>query len=74
VPDLPLSDIAQPIRSILSGQPNLTVLMDQVTDIDLKARSVTLERNTLSYDYLVLALAVARATSTSGVGRIRAWS
>jgi NADH:ubiquinone reductase (H+-translocating) len=49
-------DIAQPIRAILSNQPNLTVLMDQVVDFNLVAHQVILERNTLSYDYLVLAL------------------
>jgi NADH dehydrogenase len=49
-------DIAQPVRSILSDKPNVTVLLDQVKDFDLAARRVTLEKNTLSYDYLVLAL------------------
>src|SRR5262249_52795199 len=49
-------DIAQPIRSILANRPNVTVLMDQVTDFDLANRKVTLGQNTLSYDYLVLAL------------------
>jgi len=49
-------DIAQPIRSILSNYPNLTVLMDQVMDINLTKREVSLERTTLGYDYLVLAL------------------
>src|SRR6266699_5932088 len=49
-------DIAQPIRSILSNHPNLTVLMDQVMDINLTKREVSLERTTLGYDYLVLAL------------------
>ena len=49
-------DIAQPVRAILSNRPNVTVLMDQVLDFDLKARRVRLERNSLLYDYLVLAL------------------
>lgn len=49
-------EIAQPIRSILSHQPNVTVLLDQVMDFDLAAKQVRLEKNTLSYDYLVLAL------------------
>jgi len=49
-------DIAQPIRAILSDRPNVTILMDQVLDFNLKTRQVTLERNTLAYDYLVLAL------------------
>jgi NADH dehydrogenase len=49
-------DIAQPIRSILSNRPNVTVLMDQVCDFDLARRQVVLETKTLGYDYLVLAL------------------
>jgi len=53
---LAASDIAQPIRSILSGDPNLTVLMDQVVDINLSKKQAVLVRTTLSYDYLVLAL------------------
>src|SRR5215471_3786394 len=48
-------DTAQPIRSILSRHPNLEVLMDEVQEIDLAARRVTGGRNTLTYDYLVLA-------------------
>jgi NADH dehydrogenase len=49
-------DIAQPIRSILSDHPNVTVLLDTVRDFNLAERKVILEGNTLSYDYLVLAL------------------
>ncbi len=49
-------DIAQPIRSILSDKPNITVLMDAVTDINLKERQITSASNVLHYDYLVFAL------------------
>jgi NADH dehydrogenase len=49
-------DIAQPIRSILAARPEVTVLMDQVRDLDLASREVFLEQSTLSFDYLVLAL------------------
>ncbi len=49
-------EIAQPIRSILSGQSNVTVLLDHVTGFDLAAKTVRLGKNTLTYDYLVLAL------------------
>ncbi len=49
-------DIAQPVRSILRDSPNLTVLMDNVTSIDLAVKTVTLENTELNYDYLVLAL------------------
>src|SRR5437762_12834706 len=49
-------EIAQPIRSILSDHPNLTVLMEEVQSIDLVAKRVTLSKAPLDYDYLVLAL------------------
>ena len=49
-------DIAQPIRSILSNRPNVTVLLDQVTDFNLPAKQVILAGGVLHYDYLVLAL------------------
>jgi NADH dehydrogenase len=53
---LSASEIAQPIRSILSDQPNVTVLLDQVSGFDLAAKTVRLEGTTLTYDYLVIAL------------------
>jgi NADH dehydrogenase len=49
-------DIAQPIRSILRDQPNVTVLLEEVKDINLNTRNVTLADKSLTYDYLVLAL------------------
>lgn len=49
-------DIAQPIRSILSAKPNLTVLMAAVQGIDLAAQRVQLDHGTLDFDYLVIAL------------------
>src|SRR5688572_10391740 len=49
-------EIAQPIRSIVSDKPNVTVLLDRAIDFDLAGKRVLLEKNTLSYDYLVLAL------------------
>jgi NADH dehydrogenase len=49
-------DIAQPIRSILSNHPDITVLLDQVVGFDLAQKQVMLEKNTLNYDYLVLAM------------------
>jgi NADH dehydrogenase len=53
---LSAAEIAQPIRSILSHRPNITVLLDAVTDLNLARRQVVLESKTLTYDYLVLAL------------------
>src|ERR1035438_8353235 len=52
----PAPDIAQPIRSILSARPEITVLLQQVVGFDLARREVFLEKGTLRYDYLVLAL------------------
>jgi len=49
-------DIAQPVRAILSDRPEVTVLLDNVTDFDFDQKEVRLEKSTLSYDYLVLAL------------------
>ena len=49
-------EIAQPIRSILSDKPNVTVLLDEVRDFDLAGKRVRLGKAALDYDYLVLAL------------------
>jgi NADH dehydrogenase len=50
------ADIAQPIRSILSGQQNTEVLMDEVVAIDVTARKLTLGSGArVDYDYLALA-------------------
>jgi NADH:ubiquinone reductase (H+-translocating) len=49
-------EIAQPIRSILSSRPEVTVLLERVAGFDLAKREVSLENGTLRYDYLVLAM------------------
>jgi NADH dehydrogenase len=49
-------EIAQPIRSILAHRPDVTVLLDQVVDLNLAERQVFLEKSVLPYDYLVVAL------------------
>src|SRR5260370_2570681 len=49
-------EIAQPIRSILSKKPEITMLLESVSGFDLGRRQVFLDKGTLSYDYLVLAL------------------
>ncbi len=49
-------EIAAPVRSLFSDRPDVTVLMDTVQAIDLAARTVTLEKETLSFDHLVIAL------------------
>src|SRR6478735_7852095 len=52
-------EIAPPTREILSGQKNATVLLGEVSEIDLDARTVTsqvLGRETVSsYDSLIVA-------------------
>lgn len=50
------SDIAWPIRSILSRQNNVSVLMDEVTDIDADGRRVVLKGGSIGYDSLILAM------------------
>jgi len=49
-------EIAQPIRGILSGRPDITVLFNQALGFDLAKQRVILEKGELDYDYLVLAL------------------
>ena len=49
-------EIAQPIRSILSNRPDVTVLLDEAADFDLARRKVILRESTLDYDFLVLAM------------------
>ena len=51
-------EIAHPIRSIFRDQDNVTVLMDEVTGVDLSGKTVFLGDERLSYDYLVLGLGV----------------
>jgi NADH dehydrogenase len=55
------AEIASPIRSLVRKQENTTVLLAEVQSVDLASRTITLERGTLSYDFLVLA---AGATTT----------
>jgi NADH dehydrogenase FAD-containing subunit/uncharacterized membrane protein YphA (DoxX/SURF4 family) len=49
------ADIAVPIRSLLRGQQNCRVLMEQVTGVDTGQRAVLLGEARIPYDYLVLA-------------------
>jgi NADH dehydrogenase len=50
------SDIASPIRSILRGSKNTEVLLAEVRDIDVDARTVRFtDGATCGYDYLVVA-------------------
>ena len=51
------ADIAQPIRSVLRGQPNVEVILAEVDAIDVAAKEVVLDEDAgrLPYDYLILA-------------------
>ena len=50
------ADIAAPIRGIVGKLPNVSVLLDTITDIDRDAREVhTLSGRSIDYDYLVVA-------------------
>lgn len=48
-------DIAQPVRAIFGDRPNLSVIMAEVTEIDLTAKRLRHERGELTFDYLLLA-------------------
>src|SRR5260370_6552000 len=49
-------EIAQPVRSILSHRPEITLLLDRVLGFNLAGRQVVLGKSCLEYDYLVVAL------------------
>lgn len=50
------ADIAEPIRAVLRGQQNATVLLDEVIGVDAAARRIELRFGPpQSYDFLVLA-------------------
>jgi NADH dehydrogenase len=52
------ANIAEPIRKILGGQRNCQVLMAEVTDVDLGARTVRIADEPYAFDYLILAAGV----------------
>src|SRR5271156_5380039 len=53
--ELSPADIAQPIRSILSKDRNIEVLMDEVVDFETDHRRVLLRTGAqIDYDYLIL--------------------
>jgi NADH:ubiquinone reductase (H+-translocating) len=50
------SDIAAPLRAILSRFQNIRVLLAEATSVDLQAKTVTLEgRGDIAFDYLMVA-------------------
>lgn len=52
---LPPSDIAWPIRSILSRQKNTSVVLDEVVNIDVARHEVILQNEAVAFDYLIVA-------------------
>ncbi|MCH9027929.1 MAG: FAD-dependent oxidoreductase [Proteobacteria bacterium] len=52
---LPPSDIAWPIRSILSRQKNTSVLLAEVIGIDVARHEVILKSEAVAFDYLIVA-------------------
>lgn len=55
---LSADEIAGPLRSILSRQKNIEVLLDEVTGITAKQRTVHLKHRDLPYDFLILATGI----------------
>jgi NADH dehydrogenase len=51
-------EISGPLRSILSRQENVEVLLDEVTGISPKQRLVHLKHRDLAYDFLILATGI----------------
>ena len=49
------SDIATPIRRILRNQKNAEVLLAEARSIDLAAKTITLDKGSIAYDYLIVA-------------------
>ncbi len=55
------SDVAAPIRKILRGQENVTVLLAKARGIDLRRRAVQLSDRELPYDHLIVATGATHA-------------
>jgi NADH dehydrogenase len=55
---LSADEISGPLRSILSRQNNVDVLLGEVTGVDTQKRLVRLEQHDVPYDFLILATGV----------------
>jgi NADH dehydrogenase len=55
---LSADEISGPLRSILSRQNNIDVLLGEVTGVDTQKRAVRLEQHDVPYDFLILATGV----------------
>jgi len=51
-------EISGPLRSILSHQENVAVLLDEVTGVSLQQHTVHLKHRDLAYDFLILATGI----------------
>jgi NADH:ubiquinone reductase (H+-translocating) len=56
-----LADIAWPIRHILRSQQNATVLIAEVTGIDVEARIVRTRAQVFQFDFLIVATGATHA-------------
>jgi NADH:ubiquinone reductase (H+-translocating) len=55
------ADIAVPLRSILRGADNVTVLLAEVEKVDIAGRRVVLDRGEMDYDLLIFAAGAGHA-------------
>jgi NADH dehydrogenase len=55
------ADIASPIRSILRGQQNATVVLAEVSGVDPNRKHVVADGRRIAYDYLILATGARHA-------------
>ncbi|MGA2794145.1 MAG: NAD(P)/FAD-dependent oxidoreductase [Roseiarcus sp.] len=55
------ADIASPIRSVLARQRNTTVILAEVSGVDLERKQVVAEDRRVGYDFLVLATGARHA-------------
>ena len=55
------SDIATPLRSVLRAAANVTVLLAEVTAVDLANRRLVLDRGETGYDALILAVGASHS-------------
>ncbi len=55
---LSAGDIASPIRALLAKHKNIEVVLGEVRGVDVKAKQLTVDGRTLSYDVLILATGV----------------
>ena len=58
---LPPSDVAWPIRSVLSRQDNVQVLLDEVHGVDVEQKQVLLSETQVDFDYLIVATGAKHA-------------